>query len=225
MNKYLLIGVAAILIVGGGWWYLNQSSAPATSETAQLLTTQQNTNTGSKAPVPQPSPATSQPATTRTYTGAGFEATIPSSWKVVEKMVVGSAGGDPHMSFQSPSYTLKTAAEVDEKMGESKNWVKSGMVIEVFPQGNEVTGSWKDPAEYVRYFSGRSSSNSTSQKQISLDGQPALLTRIRGDDGSISEGVRTVRNGREVWISFRFANETSVDWAVWSKFLSSFKFR
>ena len=40
MNKYLIIGVAAVFIIAGGWWYFNQSSVPATPETAQ-----QNTNT------------------------------------------------------------------------------------------------------------------------------------------------------------------------------------
>ncbi len=40
MNKYLVIGIVAILIIAGGWWYFNQAGAPTTSETAQLPTGQ-----------------------------------------------------------------------------------------------------------------------------------------------------------------------------------------
>lgn len=40
MNKYLLVGVVAILIIGGGWRYLNQPSAPAVSETVKSPTIQ-----------------------------------------------------------------------------------------------------------------------------------------------------------------------------------------
>jgi hypothetical protein len=48
MNKYLLLGLAAILIIAGGWWYFSRSNAPATSEAVDLTleqTTQPNTNT------------------------------------------------------------------------------------------------------------------------------------------------------------------------------------
>lgn len=38
MNKYLLIGISAILVIIGGWWYFNQSSTSATSETANWKT-------------------------------------------------------------------------------------------------------------------------------------------------------------------------------------------
>lgn len=44
MNKYLLVGVVAILAIAGGWWYLIQSSSVAVSETNQQPTTQQNSN-------------------------------------------------------------------------------------------------------------------------------------------------------------------------------------
>lgn len=218
MSRNILVGIVVVIVLlAGGWWYFNQSSVPATSDTTQLPTTQQNANTGSKAPAPQPSPTTPQPATNRTYTGTGFEAVIPSSWKAV-------SGVNGNVSLQSFDYTAKTAAEVNERMGESKNWVKTGMVLEVFPQGNEVTGSWLDPAAYVQFHSDMNYSNLVTKKEISLGGQPALLLRLRADDGSLSESVSTVRNGREFQMTFRFANETSVDWAVWNQFLSSFKF-
>ena len=49
MNRNVIIGgVVAIALAVGGWWYLNQSSAPATSETAQLPTLQENVNTGTQ---------------------------------------------------------------------------------------------------------------------------------------------------------------------------------
>jgi cytoskeletal protein RodZ len=49
MSRNIWVGVVVVIVlVAGGWWYLNQSNAPATSETTQLpteQTTQQNTNT------------------------------------------------------------------------------------------------------------------------------------------------------------------------------------
>ena len=54
MTRNIWVGVVVVIVlVAGGWWYFNQSSAPATSETAQLpmeQTTQQNTK-----PLPVPS--------------------------------------------------------------------------------------------------------------------------------------------------------------------------
>lgn len=37
MNKYLILGVVAILVILGGWWYFNQSIAPKTSETTYAV--------------------------------------------------------------------------------------------------------------------------------------------------------------------------------------------
>src|SRR3989344_200202 len=226
----LIAIVLGLIVVGGGAYYVMQPQSPSSTlsennldSLGTLPTTNnqaQQTQTTTNTPI-QTTQSTSQPTANRTYAGTEFEATIPSSWKAV----TGAAGEEGHVSLRSADYNLKSSAEVNERMGESKNWLKTGMEIEVFPQGNEVTGSWKDPAAYVQYFSSMPVSNLVTQKEISLDGQPALLSRVRGDDGSISEGVRTVRNGREFQMTFRFANETSVDWAVWNRFLSSFKFR
>ncbi len=91
MNKYLLIGVVAILVVAGGWWYFNQSSVPATSETAQLptdQTTQQNTNTGAQ-PVTNNQPSQTQPVTNtqpvptqKALNWVGVSMSYPSEWSV-----------------------------------------------------------------------------------------------------------------------------------------------
>ena len=43
MNKYLLVGVVAILIIAG-WWYLSQSSSTIVSETNSQQMSQQHTN-------------------------------------------------------------------------------------------------------------------------------------------------------------------------------------
>jgi len=74
MNKYLIIGIVAILIIGGGWWYLNQSSAPGTSDTTEQ-TTQQNTNTGTQPTVTSQSTQSAQINTSsgmQTYTNAQY---------------------------------------------------------------------------------------------------------------------------------------------------------
>ena len=60
MNKYLLVGVVALLIIAGGWWYLNQSSAPLATETAQLPTLQETTNAQTQAAIKPSVPATPQ---------------------------------------------------------------------------------------------------------------------------------------------------------------------
>lgn len=43
MNKYLLVGIVAILIIAG-WWYLSQSSSTIVSETNSQQMSQQHTN-------------------------------------------------------------------------------------------------------------------------------------------------------------------------------------
>lgn len=58
MTRNIWIGIVVVIVlVAGGWWYLNQSSAPATSETTQLPTAQQKTNPGNSTasnPTTQP---------------------------------------------------------------------------------------------------------------------------------------------------------------------------
>lgn len=84
MNKYILIGVVAILIIVGGWLYFNQSSEPAVSETTQLSTTQQNTSTESNISTSQPSPATSQSAATHSYVVVGGYYEYSKDWWAAE---------------------------------------------------------------------------------------------------------------------------------------------
>lgn len=60
MNKYLLVGVVALLIIAGGWWYLNQSSVPSTSETTQLPTLQETANTQTQTATKPSAPVTPQ---------------------------------------------------------------------------------------------------------------------------------------------------------------------
>ncbi|MHB1087119.1 MAG: hypothetical protein ACYCZ0_05220 [Minisyncoccota bacterium] len=53
MNKYLVVGMVAILVIAGAWWYLNQShtlansttDVPSTQQIAETVTKQQNANT------------------------------------------------------------------------------------------------------------------------------------------------------------------------------------
>lgn len=64
MNRNVWIGVIVVaVLVAGGWWYLNQSSTPATSETTEFPTTQQNTNTGTQ-PVVNTQPTQTSPQQT-----------------------------------------------------------------------------------------------------------------------------------------------------------------
>lgn len=74
MNKYLLIGVVAILIVAGGWLYLNQSNVPVT----QLPVEQQDVNTSPATTQTQPTAG----AATKTYTNSevGISFSYPSTW-------------------------------------------------------------------------------------------------------------------------------------------------
>lgn len=66
MTRNIWIGIIVVIaLVVGGWWYLNQSSAPATSDTTQFPTIQ-NTNTAPQtamnpAPVQQAPKTTTQP--------------------------------------------------------------------------------------------------------------------------------------------------------------------
>lgn len=39
MNKYILVGVVAILVIAGGWWYFSQSNMSAASDNIQVPTT------------------------------------------------------------------------------------------------------------------------------------------------------------------------------------------
>ena len=49
MTRNIWIGVVVVAVLAaGGWQYLNMSSVPATSDTAQLPTTQQNTTGGTQ---------------------------------------------------------------------------------------------------------------------------------------------------------------------------------
>lgn len=48
MNKYLLVGIAAILVIAGGWLYFNQSTQSSIVDTAQLPG-RQNSTTGSNS--------------------------------------------------------------------------------------------------------------------------------------------------------------------------------
>lgn len=62
MTRNILIGiVVVVLLVAGGWWYINQSSAPATSETTELPTLQETTNTKNKTTTKPSVPATQTP--------------------------------------------------------------------------------------------------------------------------------------------------------------------
>ena len=194
-----------------------ECEASDTSATTELPMVQQNANTGSKTTTPQPSPNTPQPVANRTYTGAGFDVVIPSSWKTV-------SGVNSYVSLQSPDYVAKSSAEINEREGESKNWVKQGVVIEVFPNGNEVVGTAQTPSGYVAFHASGKYSNLVTQKEISLGGQPAFLLQTRRDDGSLSTSVATVRDGREFQITLAFTDEAGMDWTVWDKFLSGFKF-
>lgn len=48
MNKYLLIGVVAILAITGGWWYVSQPNTPVTPDTTQSPP-QHNSTAGSNS--------------------------------------------------------------------------------------------------------------------------------------------------------------------------------
>lgn len=67
MNKYLAIGVGAVLVIAGGWWYVNQPNPTTVSETGQQPTAQDSMaveqsrqqNTGASAQTnPAPAPQT-----------------------------------------------------------------------------------------------------------------------------------------------------------------------
>lgn len=91
MNKYLLVGILAILVIAGGWRYLNQSNVPSASETAQFPT-QENTNTGTQTAVnnqtaQQPQTNTQTQTATQSNTKTfrsenGFQFQYPSAWTV-----------------------------------------------------------------------------------------------------------------------------------------------
>src|SRR3989344_5721451 len=226
MIPNIWIGIVAVLVlVAGGGWDFDQPSTPATSDTAELPTTQsmqQNVNTKSKASSPQPSPV----AANRTYVGAGFEVVIPSTWKVATARADGASQLVGYTTLSSPDYIPKSQAEIAQ-MGfeaETSNLVKQGAIIEVFPSGNDVSASVSDPAAYVQFRAEQRYSKQAANKKISLGGQAALLLQTRRDDNSLSTGVYTVRNGKEFIITLNSAIEASTDWTIWVRFLSSFKF-
>ena len=197
----LVLIIALVIIIGGGaaWWAMNK---PSTSPTAATTTK-----------------STQQSTTSQTYTNAsaGFETTIPNSWTAV-------AGANNSVSFKSPDYALKSSAEANDHYGESMNWVKQGVIISVFYPKNKVDPSIQSPAAYVQFKLAIKSSNPVMLKEISLGGQPAILSQTRRDDGSLSTYVGTIRNGREFQITLGFADEASMDWTIWDRFLSNFKF-
>ena len=220
MSRNVMIGgVVVIALAIGGWWYLNMSSAPAISETTQFPTTQtaqqQNTNAGAQ-------PTANHSATAaRTITGTGFEATMPSSWKVASQT-------STYASLSSPDYVAKSGTEImqAEMRGEATGVVKRGAMIEIVPQGeNQLSASIQDPAAYVRFRMESNYSNQIENKEISLGGQSAWLLQTRRDDGTLLTHVNTVRNGKEFLITLHAANESGIDAATWNAFLASFKFQ
>lgn len=91
MNKYLAFGIVAVLLIVGGRWYLNQSNAP--SETAQVPTLQENTNTAAQptqqpaqpAPAPAPKPET---ANWKTYGDSHFNMRYPVDYRFVFNLCI-----------------------------------------------------------------------------------------------------------------------------------------
>ncbi len=69
MNKYLLIGIVAILVIAGGWWYFNQSNISILSQ-EQISTQENNDNTAQ--------PTESTPAQTSPVTD-GYLNAVPAS--------------------------------------------------------------------------------------------------------------------------------------------------
>ena len=82
MNKYLIVGVVAILVIAGGWWYFAQSSASLTSEATQTTSDETanwkefvNSRDGYSVKYPEDggSPSTDSPSELKDY---GFETSV-----------------------------------------------------------------------------------------------------------------------------------------------------
>lgn len=218
MNIYAVIGVVAILMSGGAWWYLNQSNLFQKAESQQAVIEEIKQQDSS---VITQETASSSNAEIQIIVGAGFEASIPVSWKVNEETA-------HYASLISSNYIAKSQQEImqAELRGEIVGIVSQGAIIEVVPQReNSLSASVKDPAAYVQFHMEQKYSNEIENKQISLDGQPAWLLKTRKGDGTFMTTVKTVRNGKEFLITLHAASDNAIDASNWDAFLSNIKFR
>ena len=99
MTRNIWIGIVVVIVlIAGGWWYLNRSSAPATSDTMQLPTTQENSqNIQQPAPIQQPS---SQNTTTQPSVSVDGGSSISSCPPPSGPLLTGSAANTANVAVQ-----------------------------------------------------------------------------------------------------------------------------
>ena len=95
MNKYVLIGVVAILIIAGGWLYFNQKGEVTSGEPVQKIT-QDSPNVNNETSATQKSPTVGA----KDYADSWFKISYPANF-------VAKAEGADEASFTSPDNSVQ----------------------------------------------------------------------------------------------------------------------